>query len=290
MTVDVGEAEHVRGEARLRIEAVRLALDREARLAERVDRLDQRRRCAAAEVEERLARAQHREILLFALLGHQPRKRPRERELVADHLCRVDRDRPRVDRPRERLAVAVDDVAAVRNERGQPFLAAGMVTEGREIEDAQRDDRDHAGIDEHAEHQPLVHDGEHLPPLTDKSEPLGPWRDESGRRCVHRPGRSSLDDLAWTMLVRKRSKRIDLRKREPALSPAWPCARTGLSTDFFAPAWAAARPGLSADFFGCRLRRRNRLVRGLGAGRRLGRHAATGFAGTSRVSVFRLAS
>jgi hypothetical protein len=31
-----------------------------------------------------------------------------------------------------------------------------------------------------------VHEREQLPALTDESEPLGPWRDESGRRCVHR--------------------------------------------------------------------------------------------------------
>src|SRR5699024_11446040 len=57
----------------------------------------------------------------------------------------------------------------------------------REPQDAQRDDGNYAGIDQHAEHQPLVHDGEDLPPLADESEPLGPGRDESGRRCVHRP-------------------------------------------------------------------------------------------------------
>ena len=116
VAVDVGIADDVGGEARLRIEPVGLALDREPRLAQRVDRFDQRRRCAAAEIEERLARLQQREILLLALLGHQLGEVARERELVADHLCRVNRDRPRIDRARERLAVAVDDVAALRNQ------------------------------------------------------------------------------------------------------------------------------------------------------------------------------
>ncbi len=62
-----------------------------------------------------------------------------------------------------------------------------MVTEGCQIEDPEGNQRDQPGIDEHAEHQTLVHDGEHLPPLADKSEPLGPGRDESGLRSVHRP-------------------------------------------------------------------------------------------------------
>ena len=60
-----------------------------------------------------------------------------------------------------------------------------MVAERREVEEAKRDDGDNAGIDQHAEHQALVHDGEQLAALADQSEPLGPWRDESGRRCVH---------------------------------------------------------------------------------------------------------
>ena len=89
---------------------------------------------------------------------------------------------------RQRLTVAVEHVAAIRDEGGEPFLPAGMVAEGGQIQDAERDQRDQARIDEHSEHQPLVHHGEHLPPLPDKSEPLGPWRDESGLRSVHRPG------------------------------------------------------------------------------------------------------
>ena len=45
--VDVGVADDVRGKAGLRVEPVGLALEREARLAERVDRLDQAGRGAA---------------------------------------------------------------------------------------------------------------------------------------------------------------------------------------------------------------------------------------------------
>ena len=136
---------------------------------------------------------EQREILLLAMLRHQLCEAPRQRELVADHLVRMDGDGPGVDRPRQRIAVAVDDVAALRDVGGQPLLAPGMVAEGGEIEDSQRDDGDDAGIDQHAEHQPLVHDGEQLPALADQSEPLGPWRDESGRRCVHRSAAVSLE-------------------------------------------------------------------------------------------------
>jgi hypothetical protein len=60
-----------------------------------------------------------------------------------------------------------------------------MVAECREPEDSKRDEGDDPGIDQHPEHQPLMHYGQDLPPLPDQSEPLGPWRDESGRRGVH---------------------------------------------------------------------------------------------------------
>ncbi len=59
VAVDVGEAEHVRRERRLGVEPVGLALNGETGLAKCIDRLDQRRRGAAAKVEERLARPQH---------------------------------------------------------------------------------------------------------------------------------------------------------------------------------------------------------------------------------------
>ena len=38
------------------------------------------------------------------------------------------------------------------------FLTPGMVAERREPQNPQRDERDDAGIDQHAEHQPLMHD------------------------------------------------------------------------------------------------------------------------------------
>ena len=97
----------------------------------------------------------------------------------------MDRDGPGVDGARERLAVAVDDVAALGDQRRQSDLAPGVIAERRKPQDAERDQGDDAGIDQHPEHQPLVHDGEDLPPLPDQSEPLGPVRDESGRWCVH---------------------------------------------------------------------------------------------------------
>jgi hypothetical protein len=62
-----------------------------------------------------------------------------------------------------------------------------MVAERCQPQDSKNNERDDSGIDQHAEHQPLVHHGEDLTALPDQSEPLGPWRDESGRRCVHWP-------------------------------------------------------------------------------------------------------
>src|SRR6185369_6010981 len=270
MSVDIGVADHVSGERRLRVETIRLPLDREARLADRVDGLDQSRRGAAAKVEEGLVRAEKREILRLAVLGHQLGELPRERELVPDHLGRVDRDGPGVDGAGERLAVAVDDVAALGDQSEQAFLPPGMVAECGEPEDPKGDERDDAGIDQHAEHQPLVHDSEDLAALADQSEPLGPRRDESGRRGVHWPETLSFADFLTGLSGSGASGSVFAR---------WTCfviglaaARPGLSTDFFGAGIAAAT-GLSVDFVwaGCRGK------------------AATCVAGTSRVPVFRLA-
>jgi len=49
-----------------------------------------------------------------------------------------------------------------------------MITERCEPEDAKGDQRNDSGINQHAEHQPLVHDAEQLAALADQSEPLGP--------------------------------------------------------------------------------------------------------------------
>ena len=142
IAVDVGVAEHVRGERGLRIEPVGLARQRHARLAQRVDRVDQPRRGAAAQVIEFALRAEHAEVGRGVLFGHQLGELLRQRELVADDLRGLDADRPGVDRDRERLAVAVDDVAALGGEVERPALAPGMVAERREIDQPQDDQRD----------------------------------------------------------------------------------------------------------------------------------------------------
>src|SRR3954468_19716632 len=105
-----------------------------------------------------------------------------------------------------------------------------MVAKGRKVEDAQRNQRDHPGIDEHSEHQPLVHDGEHLPALPDQTEPLGPWRDESGRWSVHRAAVESLD--------------FTERGADNGASGSAFASRIGFVTGL-----AATTAGLSTDFF-----------------------------------------
>ena len=112
-----------------------------------------------------------------------------------------------------------------------------------------------------------------LPPLTDESEPLGPWRDESGRRSVHRSAGSSL--VLPECLAGSGASGSIFRKLRPALSSAWPRATAGLSTDFFAAPTVALRLGVIGRPRGpayprtslSRLRRRNRLVCGLDDGR-----------------------
>src|SRR5439155_22872040 len=96
-------------------------------------------------------------------------------------------------RARQRVPATIDNVATRRNEAGQLADSAGVIAECREPQNAQRDQSDDPGIDQHAEHQALVHDRQQLPALADQSEPLGPWRDESGRRCVHRSAVGSLE-------------------------------------------------------------------------------------------------
>jgi hypothetical protein len=95
-----------------------------------------------------------------------------------------------------------------------------------------------------------MHDGERLPTLTDESEPLGPGRDESGLRSVHRPVADSLG-LPECFSGNGASGSFFATSTRFVIALAAPSA--GLSTDFFAAAeaaeatWAAARPGLSAD-------------------------------------------
>ena len=111
--VDVGVADDVGAEAGLRVQPVGLALDRQARLADGVDRLHQRRRRPALQIDEALVGAQHRVEIGFVAPRHQRCKPAGDVELVADDLARVDADGPRVDGAGERLAVAVHDVAAL---------------------------------------------------------------------------------------------------------------------------------------------------------------------------------
>jgi hypothetical protein len=103
-----------------------------------------------------------------------------------------------------------------------------------------------------------MHDGEHLPPLTDESEPLGPGRDESGLRCVHR-------SVAETLVLTECFSGSGASGSTFAIWARFVIAlgvpSAALSTDFFDASavwtaaacallprdWAAARPGLSAD-------------------------------------------
>src|SRR6185369_462662 len=140
--------------------------------------------------------------------------------------------------------------------------------------DAQCDQRHDPGIDEHAEHQPLVHDREHLATLADESEPLGPWRDESGRRSVHWPEAWSLDGFAECFAGSGASGSTFAMRT--GFVTGWAAARPGLSTDFLSTSFAAAA-GLSVDF-------------PISWGPAAWGTMAAGFTGTSRVSVLRLAS
>ena len=253
--VDVGVADDMGGKAGLGIEPVGLALDREARFADRVDRLDQRRRGAAAQIDKRAyptsACAKYGSSLM---LGHQFGQAPRERQacrrlpgsdewpMVHASIVRA-RGSPSRSTMSPRSGMRASNPPCGRHGRRMP-RGRGSCSD---------DNRDDPGIDQHAEHQPLVHDRQHLAPLPDEAEPLGPWRDESGRRCVHRSVPES-----W------RSPRMAWPEAAPAGRPS--ARRTGFvtgvarqgasSTAFLAgsgdrlvrPALAAGWAAASADF------------------------------------------
>ncbi len=184
VSVDIGVTKHMRGKTGLRVQPVGLAIDRQPRFAKCVGRLDDARRGPATQVEERLVGSHHRIITGFVALGHQSRQRPRQFELVADDLSRVKRDGPGVDRSGEWLTVAIDDVPALGDQRRYAEFASGMVAERSEIDNSRCDQPDHPDIDQHSEHQALVHHRQYLATLADQTKPLG-LCDETGRWGVH---------------------------------------------------------------------------------------------------------
>src|SRR4029453_136873 len=137
----------------------------------------------------------------------------------------------------QRLPIPADDTPPIRNQRREIDLTAGMIPEGGKPQDPQPNKRDNPSINQHAEHQALVHHREHLPAVTDESTPLRPWRDESGRRCVHRAWAESLADLVNGLAGSGASGSIFASCT--GFVTAFALATIGLSTDF----WAAARPG-----------------------------------------------
>jgi len=115
-----------------------------------------------------------------------------------------------------------------------------------------------------------MHDRKDLAPLPDQSEPLGPRRDESGGRCVHRSEPVSLAVVLVGL---------------PGSGASGSAFATRIG---FVMGLAAARPGLSTDFFGADLAAATGLsVDFVGAGSKAG-ETANG-AGASRDPVFKLA-
>jgi hypothetical protein len=115
-----------------------------------------------------------------------------------------------------------------------------------------------------------MHDREDLAAPPDQSEPLGPWCDESGGRCVHRSETVSLAVVLAGLPGSGASGSVFAIRTGFVMGLA--AARPGLSTDFFGADFAAAT-GLSVDF--------------VGAGSNAG-ETANG-AGASRDPVFKLA-
>ena len=159
-------------------------------VANGVDRLDQARRSTATQVIKCLVGPQHGEIGGRVALRHQPRQRSRQLQLAADDLLRMQRDGPGVDGPRQRMAFTVDNVASGRDQDRHAELAAGMVAERRQPQDAQDNESNDPGIDDHREHQPLLHDRQPGAAVRRDEAARAGRREQAGR--VHRAEVGSL--------------------------------------------------------------------------------------------------
>jgi hypothetical protein len=146
----------VAGQSGLRVESLGFAVEDDARLAERVDRSHQLGDGATGKIEIVTAGGEHRPILGGAALGHELGEAIGKCVPVADDPARMDADRPGVDGPGERNAVAVDDVGARRNqgigERGGP----GSVGEGLKVGEPQHDQAGDTGEQQQDQHQPVI--------------------------------------------------------------------------------------------------------------------------------------
>jgi hypothetical protein len=162
--VEVGITENVRSQPEIGIEALGLAVEDEARLAERIDGGDELRHRATLQVDEGLARFQDLKILLRASLRHEFRKLCGKLGRVADKLLRVNADSPGIDRPGERNSVAIDDVAA-RGKQGIAQRAYRAIGENLQPHQAKRDQQGDAGEHQHHQHQTMICQRERLTAL-----------------------------------------------------------------------------------------------------------------------------
>jgi hypothetical protein len=196
--VEVGVADDVRGEAEVRVEALGLAVEGDAWLAERIDGADQLRKRAALQIDEGLRGAEHPLIIRRAPVRHQRRKLGRQLRNVADQLLGMHADRPAADRARQRDAVAVDDVGAGREQgihRRAP--ASALRDELKEDEPSDDQHRD-AGKDQHHQHQPMIGERKGIRLARRR---LHSW--SFGGEAVHRRPASVLDlalPLLWAGL------------------------------------------------------------------------------------------
>ena len=173
VAVEIGPAEDVAGHRRLRIHSLRLAAELDGRLAERVDRRDQLRDGAAAQIEEGLPGGQHRFIFGGAALRHQLGELGRELGGVAEQAVGMDCDRPGVDRPGQRNAVAVDDIGARRDQGVADLAGAAAVGEQLKEEQPPGDQQGDAGEDQHHQHQPLIGQAQSLRALAGAAIAVG---------------------------------------------------------------------------------------------------------------------
>ena len=116
------EAQDVRGQLAVWIEAQRLREEPEPRLAERPHLLGHGGRKLPAQPHER-ARARQRGVNLGLRLAEDRRQARRDADRVA-HAPRLHEERFRRGRRRERAALAVDDRAALRVEDDRPGVLA----------------------------------------------------------------------------------------------------------------------------------------------------------------------
>ena len=200
MAFGVGEAQHMRRERHLRIEALLFARKIEPDIADGIHRRHLIGQRAATDI----GRARPRQLgeqFLARHVGKDLVQFVGEILAVVEQFRRHHSDRIAVDRPSERHAIAIDDIGARGHEGRAVAAAAGIAVEQRKIEQPHRNEEKCRHEQQHEHHQPLLRGQQYLLPHPSGSNP---GRTDDQR--VHWP---DLPSFASRAAARLRSASVD---------------------------------------------------------------------------------